>query len=154
MVIMNHSKWSGCWMCRWTRKKKVAKDFNRATMSLRQTGSSSKPIAVLAPALAKRKITASTKYDDVATTFINIDGTDYCPGDYDPYQGEITVRRAVESSQNIPFVKIMEIIKPKTSIKYLQKMGVTNLTEKDNNLALSLGGEEKGVSPLRNGWSI
>ncbi len=135
-------------MCGGLGKKTKAREFNRATMSLRQTGSASKPLAVLAPAISKRKITASSIYDDSATTFTNIDGTEYAPGDYDSYQGKITVRRAVESSQNIPFVKIMEEIKPKTSIKYLKKMGIKNLTQKDNNLALSLGGEEKGVSPL------
>lgn len=148
MVIINHENGQVVGCVGGLGEKTNPRDFNRATMSLRQTGSASKPLAVLAPALAKRKITASTMYDDVATTFTNIDGTEYAPGDYDPYQGTITVRRAVESSQNIPFVKIIEQIKPKTSIKYLKKMGVKNLTQKDNNLALSLGGEEKGVSPL------
>lgn len=148
MVIINHQNGQVVGCIGGLGKKTNSRDFNRATMSLRQTGSASKPLAVLAPALAKRKITAASMYDDVATTFTNIDGTDYAPGDYDPYKGTITVRRAVESSQNIPFVKIIEQIKPKTSIKYLQKMGIKNLTKKDNNLALSLGGEEKGVSPL------
>lgn len=148
MVIINHENGQVVGCVGGLGEKTNPRDFNRATMSLRQTGSASKPLAVLAPALAKRKITAVSMYDDVATTFTNIDGTEYAPGDYDPYQGTITVRRAVESSQNIPFVKIIEQIKPKTSIKYLKKMGVKNLTQKDNNLALSLGGEEKGVSPL------
>ncbi len=70
------------------------------------------------------------------------------PGDYDAYQGNITVRRAVESSQNIPFVKIMERLTPKASIKYLKNMGITTLTQKDESLPLSLGGLEKGISPL------
>lgn len=148
MVIINHENGQVVGCVGGIGEKTKAREFNRATMSLRQTGSASKPIAVLAPAISKRKITAATKFDDVATTFTNIDGTEYAPGDYDPYQGSITVRRAVESSQNIPFVKIIEEIKPKTSIKYLKKMGVSNLTEKDNNLALALGGEEKGLSPL------
>ena len=43
----------------------------------------------------------------------------------------------------------MEDLKPKTSIKYLEKMGITTLTEKDNGLPLSLGGLEKGISPLQ-----
>ena len=38
---------------------------------------------------------------------------------------------------------MMEKIKPKTSIKYMEKMGVTTLTNKDNSLPLSLGGLEK-----------
>lgn len=148
MIIINHTNGQVVGCVGGLGEKTKSRDYNRATMSLRQTGSASKPFAVLAPALAKRKITASTVYDDNETTFTNIDGTEYKPGDYDPYQGKITVRRAVESSQNIPFVKIIEEIKPKTSIKYMKKMGVKNLTEKDNNLALSLGGEQKGLTTL------
>ena len=62
--------------------------------------------------------------------------------------GEITVRRAIESSQNIPFVEIMQELTPSTSIDYLEDLGITTLTEEDNNLSLALGGLEKGISPL------
>lgn len=44
---------------------------------------------------------------------------------------------------------MMQKVTPKTSIKYLQKMGITTLTEKDDNLALALGGLDKGISPLQ-----
>ena len=54
----------------------------------------------------------------------------------------------MESSQNIPFVKIMEDLTPQVSIKYLKKMGITTLNDNDVNLALSLGGLDKGISPL------
>ena len=74
--------------------------------------------------------------------------TGYHPTDYNPSLGKITVRRAVESSQNIPFVEIMEELKPKNSIKYLKKMGITTLTEEDESLVLALGGLQKGISPL------
>ena len=126
-------------------KKTESRTFNRATQSVRQTGSAIKPIAVLAPAIDKKIITASTIFDDTEQDFEN----GYHPEDYSKPLGKVTVRRAVESSQNIPFVEIMEQLKPKTSIKYLEKMGVTTLTEKDNGLPLSLGGLEKGISPLQ-----
>lgn len=125
-------------------EKKDARGLNRATQSVRQVGSAGKPLSVLVPAIEKKIITASSIYDDSKTTFEN----DYAPGDYDAYQGNITVRRAVESSQNIPFVKIMEQLTPKTSIQYLKKMGITTLTQKDESLPLALGGLEKGISPL------
>lgn len=54
----------------------------------------------------------------------------------------------MESSQNIPFVKIMEQITPKTSIQYMKKLGITSLTKTDENLNLALGGLDKGISPL------
>lgn len=125
--------------------KTIARPFNRATQSIRQTGSAMKPIAVLAPAIDKKIITASTIVDDSEKDFEN----SYHPTDYSPCLGEITVRRAVESSQNIPFVEIMEELKPENSIKYLEKMGITTLTEKDNSLPLALGGLETGISPLQ-----
>ena len=125
-------------------EKEDARGFNRAIQSTRQTGSSMKPLAVLAPAINNKQITAATIFDDTQKTFED----NYSPENYDGYLGKITVRRAVESSQNIPFVEIMEELTPKTSIKYLKKMGISTLTEKDNNLSLALGGLDKGVSPL------
>lgn len=131
-----------------TGKKDTSRGLNRATQSYRQTGSSSKPIAVLLPAIDKKIITASTIFTDEATTFD--DGTEngYSPIDYNNYQGDITVRRAVESSQNIPFVKIMELVTPKTSINYMKNLGITSLTDRDNNINLALGGLDIGISPL------
>lgn len=125
-------------------EKTQARSLNRATQSIRQTGSAIKPIAVLAPAIDKKVITASSMFDDTMKEFEK----GFTPDDYSSQLGNITVRRAVESSQNIPFVEIMEKLKPKTSIKYLEKMGVSTLTDEDNNLVLSLGGLEKGISPL------
>ncbi len=129
-------------------KKTTSRGFNRATQALRQTGSSGKPLAVLLPGIENKIFTASTKYIDEATTFD--DGTEegYSPTDYNKYRGEITVRQAVESSQNIPFVKMMEQITPQTSIEYMKKLGITTFTEKDDNLNLALGGLDKGISPL------
>lgn len=129
-------------------EKKEVRGFNRAVQAKRQTGSSSKLIAVIAPALAEKIITPVTSYLDEETVFIDNNNEEYSPTDYNEYKGEITVRRAVESSQNIPFVKIMEQLTPEVSIKYLKKLGITTLTERDANLALALGGLDKGISPL------
>lgn len=115
-------------------EKTTSRPFNRATQSVRQTGSAIKPIAVLAPAIDKKIITASTILDDTEQDFEK----NYHPTDYSASLGKITVRRAVESSQNIPFVEVMRELKPKNAIKYLEKMGVTTLTDKDNSLPLSL----------------
>ena len=128
--------------------KDTSRGFNRATQALRQTGSAGKPLAVLAPALDKKIITPASIYLDEATTFN--DGTDegYSPTDYNDYRGSLTVRQATESSQNIPFVKIMEQVTPKISIQYMKKMGITTLTKTDENLNLALGGLDKGITPL------
>ena len=127
---------------------KVARGFNRATQAYRQTGSASKPIAVLLPAIDKKIITGSSIYKDEIAFFE--DGTDegYSPENYNNYLGDITIRRAVESSQNIPFVKVMEQITPRVSINYMKKLGISSLTDVDNNINLALGGLDKGITPL------
>ena len=129
-------------------EKTTFRGFNRATQAIRQTGSASKPLAVLAPAIDQKLITGATKIIDEPTIFE--DGTEegYSPIDYNDYLGEISVRRAIESSQNIPFVKIMEQVTPKFGISYMEKMGITTLTDVDENINLALGGLDKGISPL------
>ena len=147
MVIMDHSNGKVRAVVGGLGEKTTPRGFNRATQAVRQTGSSIKPIAVLAPGLDKKIFTGATMYADEPTTFKDGNGT-YSPKDNDKYIGDITVRRAVESSQNIPFVKMMEQVTPETSVKYLEKMGITTLTDKDKTLSLALGGQEKGITPL------
>ena len=148
MVIMDHSSGQVLACTGGLGEKTDSRGFNRATNALRQTGSAGKPISVLVPAFCKKQITAASVFVDIETTFD--DGTEegYTPTDYNGFKGAITLRRAVESSQNIPFVKIMEKITPATSIKYMKKMGITTLTKLDDNLNLALGGLDKGISPL------
>lgn len=148
MVIMDHSNGQVVACVGGLGEKSTSRGFNRATQALRQTGSAIKPIAVLAPGIDQKKFSAATMYNDEPTTFNQGTSEEYSPTDNDDYIGEITVRRAVESSQNIPFVKMMESVTPKTSIKYLKKMGITSLTENDQTLSLALGGIEKGITPL------
>ena len=144
MVIIDHKTGQVVACVGGLGEKDTARGLNRATQSTRQTGSSIKPLAVLAPGIDKKKFTAATMYADEETTFAG----NYNPVNYDGYLGEITVRRAVESSQNIPFVEMMEQIGVKTSISYLKDMGITTLTEKDESLSLALGGLDKGITPL------
>ena len=129
-------------------EKTTSRGLNRATQSKRQTGSAIKPIAVLAPAFEKKLITNSSMFYDKLTTFD--DGTEagYSPTNYDGYLGYIPLRKAVETSQNIPFVYIMEDLTPKTSMQYLKKMGISTLVDDDENLALALGGLVEGMTPL------
>ena len=121
---------------------------NRATQSVRQPGSSMKPIASIAPALESGIITAATIYDESSTDF----------GSYHPTSsglGLITVRKAIEKSANTTEVKIMSELGPSNSIAFLKKMGITSLVtaeenkeHNDENLAMVLGGLTYGISPL------
>ena len=127
-------------------EKTESRGLNRATQSPRQTGSSIKPLTSLIPAINEGVITAATIYDDTRSEFLN--GT-YNPKDYNTPKGLISIRSAVTTSQNIPFVKVVSEITPAKSIEYLEKMGVTSINhEKDGLAALSIGGFTNGITPL------
>ena len=144
MVIIDHKTGYVVGCIGGLGKKTTVRGLNRATQSIRQTGSAIKPIAVLAPGIDKKVFTGATIFADEQKTFAD----NYSPENYSKYLGNVTVRRALESSQNIPFVEMMEEIEPKTSMSYLEKMGITTLSKEDENLALALGGLDKGISPL------
>lgn len=148
MVVIDHTTGHVVGCVGGTGKKEISRGLNRATQSTRQTGSAGKPLSVLIPAIDKKIITASSIYNDVLTTFDDGSDEGYTPSDYNKSKGNITVRKATESSQNIPFVKIMEQVTPNVSIEYLRKMGISTITDVDNNLNLALGGLDKGISPL------
>lgn len=125
--------------------EKTASGWNRATQMEKQTGSSIKPLAVVAPGLQEKIITASTVYNDTRTRF----GRNYEPENYNGFKGLINIRSFIRTSQNIPAVKIMTELTPDKSIEYLQNMGISSLNPNvDNVLSLALGGMTSGVSPL------
>ena len=128
-----------------------ASGLNRATQSYRQTGSAMKPISVIAPGLENKTLTAGTVYDDCQTKF----------GSYEPkndkhrYLRQITIRDAIETSQNIPELKAMSDLGPANSVKFLKEMGFSkivsaseNKKQNDETLSLALGGLTNGASPL------
>ncbi len=125
--------------------EKTSAGWNRATQMEKQTGSSMKPLADVAPALQEKIITAATVYDDSSTRF----GKNYEPKNYNGFKGLINIRSFIRTSQNIPAVKIMVELTPKKSLEYLQNMGISSLDPvTDNVLSLALGGMTSGVSPL------
>ena len=128
-------------------EKTESRGLNRATQSVRQTGSSIKPIAVIAPALQEKVITAATAYMDQETNF----GGNYTPKNQNgKFSNEsVNMRYFIAKSLNIPAVKIMRELTPSKSIEYLNKMGLSHITkEQDNDLSLALGGTTNGATPL------
>lgn len=126
--------------------EKDAAGWNRATHMRRQQGSAIKPIADVAPALEEGIITPATIYDDVKTNF----GGNYEPkNEGEDYNGLINIRQFIAVSHNIPALKIMKELSPSKSLEYLNKMGLSSLTqEADNVLSLAIGGSSNGSSPL------
>ena len=132
------------------REKTTSRGLNRIS-SKRQTGSSIKPLADVLPGIEEGTITPATIYADLKTTF----GKDYEPENYNKFTGLRTVRTALTTSQNIPFIKVMAELTPQKSIEYMEKMGISSLVHasdnkehNDENLSLAIGGMTYGVSPL------
>ena len=127
-------------------EKTESRGINRATQSVRQTGSSIKPLAVVAPGLQEKVITPATVYDDVETDF----GGNYIPKNQNgKFRGLMNIRTFIALSENIPSLKIMRELTPEKSIEYLNKMGITSIKEnEDNDLSLALGGTRNGATPL------
>lgn len=124
--------------------EKTPRGFNRATQQLKSPGSTIKPLAVIAPSLEAKLITAATVIDDTPVQYGN-----YNPhNDTRNFRGLMTVREIIRVSRNIPEVKMMSNLGPENSIEFLKKLGITTVDENDANLSLALGGLTNGVSPL------
>lgn len=120
--------------------------------SLRQPGSSIKPIGVYGPALEKGIINASTIYDNSYTVF----GKNYDPPNATKAKsGLCTIRDALEVSSNIVACKVITEVGPDNAIDFMRQLGVTSLVKasessanNDSNLSTALGGVTYGISTL------
>ncbi len=133
------------------RSEKVRRGLNRATQSLRQPGSTIKPLAVYTPAL-DNGYTAGTVIDDAPVIFGNFKPRNYSNN----FKGLVTAREALQNSTNVVAVKILQDVGIQRSIEYLKKFGITTIvTREDNGITndeslspLALGGVTNGVKPI------
>ena len=118
--------------------------FNRATDIRRQPGSVIKPVIAYAPAFEYLNYTAADMILDEETTF-----ADYTPSNYgNKYYGWGTVREAVTKSLNVPAVKTLSEVGVERAKDFAKRCGI-EFDDKDDSLALALGGFTYGVSPLQ-----
>ncbi len=97
--------------------------FNRATQAVRQVGSSFK-IYVYADAVEKGATPFDTILDAPFTTISG--GQPYSPRNYDEkFEGNITLRRALAGSRNVPAVKLAEKVGISTVVETARKFGIT-----------------------------
>src|SRR3954464_11086888 len=96
--------------------------FNRSTQALRQAGSSLQPYVYTAA------IDAGASPDDVildAPTVFNTASGPYAPHNYDGrFEGNITLRRAIAQSRNIPALKLAEKVGINPVIDYAPRFGI------------------------------
>ncbi|MBR2883254.1 MAG: PBP1A family penicillin-binding protein [Clostridia bacterium] len=136
-------------------EKEGNRTLNRATHTLRQPGSTIKPLSVYAPAVEYGLVTPSSIVNDSPVSF----------GEWKPrnddrsFKGRITVAAALRGSRNVPAVKICNYLTPDASFDFVKNnLHVSTLVKKrekngkvfsDVALApITLGGLTDGVSVL------
>ena len=98
--------------------------FNRATQAMRQVGSSFKPY--IYTAVMDRGGSPNDTILDAPTTFQS-GSTAYIPHNYDEkFEGNITLRRALLMSRNIPALKLADQLGMKTVLDYAHRFGITS----------------------------
>jgi len=114
--------------------------FNRATQSRRQPGSSFKPI-IYAAALDKGYTPATELLDNAVVYKGANSGKDWKPKNYDrKFYGPILLRQALAKSRNLPTIRILEDIGIDYAIKYANRLGILSPLGKDLSLALGSSG--------------
>ncbi len=97
--------------------------FNRSLQAYRQLGSTFKPIVYTAA--IDRGYTPASIIVDNPVTYPQAVGEPYTPTNYDhTFLGPITLRYALEESRNIPAIKMMDLLGPKTVLGYAKRFGL------------------------------
>jgi penicillin-binding protein 1A len=97
--------------------------FNRSVQAYRQLGSTFKPIVYTAA--IDRGFTPTSIIIDAPVSYSSGNGQIYSPQNYDhKFDGPISLRWALEESRNIPAIKMMDTLGPKTVLDYAKKFGL------------------------------
>ncbi|WP_373305655.1 PBP1A family penicillin-binding protein [Secundilactobacillus yichangensis] len=125
------------------RGKHVFRGYNRATQVKRQPGSTIKPLAVYTPALENGYF-----YDsELQNKKTSYGSNHYTPKNYNNvYTGKMPMYEALANSVNAPAVWLLNKIGVNKGYESVKRFGLP-VTKSDKNLALALGGLNKGVSP-------
>jgi penicillin-binding protein 1A len=126
--------------------------FNRAVDARRQPGSAFKPI-LYAYAIEKGFSQNDTLLDAPVLYKGAIKGRDWRPENFSKsYRGEITLRRALAYSENIPAVRLIEKLGPTGVARFAQKLGIS--ASFSPNLTLALGTSEVNLLDLTSVYAV
>ena len=126
--------------------------FNRATSAKRQPGSAFKPIVyayAIEKGLAQNKmlLDAPIAYKGARK------GQDYRPENFSKtYRGEMTLRQALAVSQNVPAVRLIEMLGPYSVAQFGHSLGIESIL--DPNLSLALGTSEVTLLNLTSAYAV
>ena len=125
--------------------------FNRAVQAYRQMGSTFKPIVYTA-AIDRGYTPTSTLLDAPVAYPAGPGQPVYSPQNYDrKFEGPVTLRHALEESRNVPTVRLLEALTPKTAIDYARRFGFTN--QLPPYLSLGLGSAEETLIEVTSAYT-
>lgn len=117
--------------------------FNRITQAQRQPGSAFKPFVYLTA--FDNGYSPGSVFSDTPVSYPAGNGETWTPQNYDHRRGgSMSLRRALEKSNNVIAVKLMERVGIDKVIETAHRLGINR--ELSNNLSLALGSSE--VTPL------
>ena len=127
--------------------------YNRAAVSKRQPGSAFKPI-VYAAAIERLGFAQNMTLLDAPVVFKNIGShKDWKPENFSrTYQGEMTLRKALALSKNIPAARLVQKTGPSTVVSFARELGITSALEPY--LSLGLGTSEVTLLELTSAYSV
>lgn len=126
--------------------------FNRATQAKRQIGSTIKPFIYLAA--LESGMSPEAILSDEPIVGWKEDDTLWKPENYDKtFLGDVPLRLSLETSRNVPTVRLVEQIGIHPAIEAAQRFGVYPENLRDINLSLALGSGETTLEKLVLGYS-
>lgn len=118
-------------------------DFNFSIDSRLQSGSAIKPILDYAPGIEYYNWDSAITFED---TLYKIAGTELYIQNWDRmYRGNVTMRRALAMSYNVPAVKAFESVGYERSKHFANKLGIELTTQEPT---VAIGGHVDVVSPM------
>ena len=126
--------------------------FNRAVSARRQPGSAFKPV-VYAYAI-EQGFSQSMMILDAPVAFKGAkNGKDWTPENFSgKYMGEITLRTALAVSENIPAVRLTEMLGPNSVARFGRSLGIESPFSPD--LSLALGTSETTLIDLTSAYAV
>jgi penicillin-binding protein 1A len=125
-------------------------NWNRAVQARRQPGSSFKPFIYLAA--IENGFSPADIILDAPIVLDMPNGDVYKPRNFkEKFEGEITIRRALNKSINVPAVRILLSLGPPAAISYAHRLGIKSPL--DAVYSLALGTEEVTLLELTNAYA-
>ena len=128
------------------RNKKGASTFNYATSIDRQPGSTAKPLFDYGPGIEYNNWSTYEQFLDARYSYSN--GRSIQNWDK-KYMGQITLRKALATSRNIPALKAFQSVDNKKIIEFVQKLGIKPEIENEYIHEAHSIGAFTGVNPVQ-----